>query len=100
MCRMVLNASPKFHPVHLRIPEDLSRIFHTEKIEQQICPEIAARSNHSFRERGKFPCPPDGLIQLRHRVGAGVEVKRRAACCAEETISHAQRVPQMKPALA
>ena len=34
MCRVVLNTSPQFHPVHLRISQNFARILHAHKIEQ------------------------------------------------------------------
>src|SRR5882724_9390999 len=99
MCCMILDTSPQLHAVHLRIPQNLSRVLHTEKLEQQIRREIAACSNHSFCERGNFRCSSNRLVQFRHRIRVAVEVKRRAVCCADKTISHVQRVIELKSPL-
>src|SRR5580693_4406545 len=94
VCRVVLNTSPQFHSLNLRVAQNISRICHTQKIEQQIGREIAARRNHSSRKRRNFRCSSDRLVQLRHCVGVAVELKRRAVRCAEKAVSHVQRVIQ------
>src|SRR5207244_11371687 len=62
MCRMVLNTSPQFYSLNLRIAQNISRICHAQKIEKQLGREIAPLSNHSCRQRRELRCSPDGLI--------------------------------------
>src|SRR4029453_18548270 len=95
---MVLTPSPQLSPLHLRIPQNISRIFHSDIIEEQICSEITARDNHSFCKLGNFGNPSNALVQLRHCIRVAAKVKRRAVCHADKPVSNGQRAIQSKPA--
>src|SRR5205814_8993306 len=85
---VVFHASPQLNPVNLRFSQNLPRILHSHKIEQQISGEMAAPTDHCVRKRGYLRGASNSRIQLWRRVAILADAKKRSVCCAEKTVSH------------
>src|ERR1051325_11445289 len=98
MRSVVFHASPQLNGVNPGFPQNRSRIFNSHKIEQQICREIAASTDHCMRKSGYLCSPSNGRIELWRRVTVLGDAKKRSICRAEETVSHVQGIVEGKSA--